>query len=43
MVSARLLEQVEAPPHLEAQSPGFANATRELRVERLQSLDRTAR
>jgi hypothetical protein len=43
MISSTLLEQVQAPAHLEAQSAGFASATRELRVERLQSLDRTAR
>src|SRR5688572_30554583 len=43
MLSATSLEQVQAPAHLEAQSAGFARATCELRIERLQSLDRTAR
>ncbi len=43
MVSTASLEQVQSSTHLEAQSPSFASPTRELRVERFQSLDRTAR
>jgi hypothetical protein len=43
MVSPTLLEQVQTSPDLEAQSARFSSSTRKLPVERLQSLDRTAR
>jgi hypothetical protein len=39
MVSTASLEPVQPSTHLEAQSPSFACPTRELRVERFQSLD----
>ncbi len=40
---ATALQQVETAPHLEPQSPRLASTTRELRVERLQTFDGTAR